>query len=82
MGGNGAEKDRVSIRRGTCRRTRAKGAIGAADIFNDEILAEYARQAFTIKPRQAIGAAAGRESRNDADRAVGPIGFLRARDVR
>ena len=78
VSGNRAEEDRVSIRRGTGGSACADGAVRAADILNDKVLPEYARQAFTIKPRQAIGAAAGRESRTDADWAVGPIGFLSA----
>ena len=78
--GNGAEEDRVSIRRSTGGSACADGAIRAADILDHKVLSEDAPQTFPVEPCKAIRAAAGWKCRNDAHRAAWPIGFLTARD--
>ena len=48
----------------------ADRSAGAAAVVDDELLAELLRQLRGERPRERVGAAAGRERRDEADRLV------------
>ena len=65
------EEQRVAIRIGAGDAAGAKRSAGAADILDDDLLAEILGHGFGDEAGDGIGRAAGREGNDDGDRAIG-----------
>ena len=65
------EQQRVAVRLGAGDAAGAQRAAGAADILDDDLLAEILGHGFGDQARDRVGRAAGRERHDDGDRAVG-----------
>jgi IS5 family transposase len=65
-----AEQDRISVRRGAYDAVRTDGAAGAADILNDDILAEWLAHAFDKYAGNGVREAARRIRHDHGDRPV------------
>ena len=70
MGGDG-EQQRIAVRRDLGRGLGADEATAAAAVLDDDGLAEFGLHALGGDAGPGIGAAAGREGDDEADRPVG-----------
>ena len=66
----------IAVGRGTGGAAGSDHAAGAADVLDDELLAERLRHAVLDDARDRIGGAAGRERHHQRDRTAG-IGLRR-----